>query len=370
MAALSAVIFICCDMGETNALIPVMHKLREKQIDFQIIAMGASTVRLNKDEALKNKLITVKETVNTAENRAKPIENVTEIIENLHPLVVISGPASKAQEQLLQSIAAHKKIVFLDNFNYDMTNPAWETVKGVAHSAQKIICVSNIVKEQVQALKTLKLRDKDIKALGRPSIEAESKKVKEVNKNEVLQKIGFTGDQPIVTFIGGYGPRYDNGVNQAYAEAEKALKAEGYQVHIQHHPNVKKEQPLETFEAVGMADFIICYDSTVGFESLFANKTVIYLQPDSVQPYHNLAIDNKLAVKVHTTQELLEALKSTSIEKKDVFKVLGVPENSTETITNYILKKVFRSAIFLLETNRAVLQVSPSHSTGFLQLKN
>lgn len=333
------VLFLCCDMGETNALIPVMHELHGKEIDFKVMAMGAAINKLKSDSTLKNYMIEVEEKVDTANARNKPLEHIATVIDDLQPIVVISGPASKAQEQILQGLSAKKKIVYLDNFNYATTSSAFETVKDVAKAAQKIICVSNIVKDQMYALEKDRLSEKDIKPLGRPSLENWVKQVQQVDKAAILQKIGF-GDKEVVTFIGGYGERYNNGVNEAYDKATNALKDAGYQVHIQHHPNVVKEQPLTTIEAVGMADYVVCYDSTVGFEALFSGKKVIYLQPESVEPYDNIAIQKNLTDCVHTDEELLNALKSSSKQSQDVYEVLGVEKNSTEKITAYILKKL------------------------------
>jgi hypothetical protein len=33
------VLFLCCDMRETNALIPIMQELQTNEVDFQVIAM-------------------------------------------------------------------------------------------------------------------------------------------------------------------------------------------------------------------------------------------------------------------------------------------------------------------------------------------
>lgn len=333
------ILFLCCDMGETNALIPVMHELQLQEVNFKVMTLGAAINKLKSEASLKDRVIEVAETVNTAQTRAKPLEDVAAIIQDLQPTLVISGPASKAQEQLLEALPAKRKIVYLDNFNYSIVHPSFETVKGVAGVAQKVICVTNIVKEQILAERIGSLKEKDIKPLGRPSLENWVRQVQEIDKPKVLEKIGFDGDEKIVTFIGGYGPRYDEGINAAYASAMEVLKKAGYQVHIQHHPNIVKEQPLTTTEAVGMADYIICYDSTVGFEALFADKKVIYLQPEGVEPHDNIAIQKNLAERVKNNEELLRALESTSGQTEDLYKTLGVEKKSTEAITGYILRK-------------------------------
>jgi hypothetical protein len=334
------ILFLCCDMGETNALIPVMHELQNEKIDFKVMTMGAAIQKLKSDDLLKDRVIEVK-SVDTAQKRTESLENVAAIIKDMQPILVISGPASKAQEQLLQALTAKKKIVYLDNFNYSTSNPYFETVKGVISAAQKVICVSEIVKEQILAIENSPLKEKNIRILGRPSLETWVKQVQEVDKKSVLEKMNFDDKKNIVTFIGGYGPRYEQGVNEAYDSATKMLKEAGYQVHIQYHPNIKKEQPLTTTEAVAIADCIVCYDSTVGFEALFAGKKVIYLQPKSVEPYDNIAIEKKLADCVQTNEELLEVIYSPSTYKEgDVYEVLGVPRNSTQAITQYVLKKL------------------------------
>lgn len=334
------VLFLCCDMGETNALIPVMHELQVSDINFRIVTMGAAIDTLKSDVSLKDRMIVVEESVDTAKDRTKPLKSVEKIIKDLQPLLVISGPASKAQEQILQALPAKRKIVYLDNFNYSPSNPSFETVKGVISVAQKIICVSNIVKDQILAIENGTFKEKDVTPLGRPSLENWVHQVRSVNKTDVLKKAGFEEKKNVITFIGGYGPRYDNGVNQAYESAIKTLKTAGYQVHLQHHPNIVKKQLLTTIEAVGMADTIVCYDSTVGFESLFAGKKVIYFQPKSVEPYDNIAIQKKLTECVQTDEELLKTLESSSFQVEDVYEALGVNKKSTEAITGYILKEL------------------------------
>jgi hypothetical protein len=340
--------FLCCDMGETNALIPVMQELQRQKIDFNVIAMGVAINKLKNDVSLKDRVIEIKEIVDTAKNRTKPLENVVDVIKNLQPMIVISGPASKAQEQLLRALPAKKKIVYLDNFNYAISNSSFETVKGVASVAQKIICVSDIVKGQMLAIEKGTLKEKDIKPLGRPSLENWVSQVHEINKTDILKKIGFNPNKKIVVFIGGYGSRYDDGINHAYDNAMKVLKEAGYQVYIQHHPNILKQQPLTTIEAVGIADFIVCYDSSVGFEALFADKKVIFLQPENVEPYDNIAIQKKLANSVQTNAQLLEILESPSTQTKDVYAILGIEKKSTEAITSYILKKLKKISSIIL----------------------
>ncbi len=334
------VLFVCCDAGETKALIPVMAALQETRFSFNVLAMGAAIAELQKVASLKDFVIELKEPVDTVNGRNRPLENIGEDIEQLRPKLLISGPASKAQEQLLQAISAPRKIVYLDNFNYATASLYFGTVKGVVSEAQKIICVTDIVKKQILAIDQPGLRTKDVKPLGRPSLETWVCQVQGVDKAAVVQKIGFNENLPIVTFIGGYGFKYDNGVNQAYHSAETALTVAGYQVHRQHHPNIVKEQPLETFEAVGMADCIVCYDSTVGFEALFAGKKVIYLQPQDVEPYDNIAIQNQLADRVQTNKQLIDALQTAPKELKDVYATLGVKRDSTQAIVGYFQKKL------------------------------
>lgn len=314
---MAGILFLFCDAGETNALLPVVHELQIRKEDVRILAMSNTAIsKLENDSSLEGKVIKLKELVDTAKDRTKPLEDLAEAIKDLKPLLVISGAASKAQRQLVEALGA-KSIIYLDNFNYATTNPSFETVKDVASVGNEIICPSNKVKKQID------LKDKSVTVMGRPSLE---------NWVSEVQKVKSEG---YVTFIGGYGPRYVEGVNDAYAEAIKKLKEAGYKAHLQPHPNVEKPT-LDTKVAVGMADFVVCYDSTVGFESLFAGKNVIYLQPENVAPYDNIAIKKGLASRVKNPEELLEALKNQSSEKKDPYEVLGVEKKSTEMITKYI----------------------------------
>lgn len=49
-----SLLFLCCDMGETNALIPVMEELQTRKIDFTVMAMGAAINKLESEATLKN----------------------------------------------------------------------------------------------------------------------------------------------------------------------------------------------------------------------------------------------------------------------------------------------------------------------------
>ena len=331
-----SILFICCDMGETRALVPIMHEMQVQNIDFDIVAMGASIEELKKSDHLKDRIVRIVENIDTVKHRSRPIENVAQIVEGLNPAVVISGPASKAQGQILAALPG-KKIVYLDNFNYDTASSAFETAIEIAKIAQELLCVSNVVKDQIQSAAP-SLKDRAIKPLGRPSLENWVRQIEAVDRPAALKKVHFQGEKKVVTFIGGYGARYDNFVNAAYASAKMVLENAGYQVHIQHHPNLKIEQPLTTPEAVGLADFIVCYDSTVGFEALFANKQVIYLQPEGMEVYDNIAIQKKLAQRVQTNDQLLAALEPTSITNTDIYETLGVERNSIDAIVQHILR--------------------------------
>ena len=197
--------------------------------------------------------------------------------------------------------------------------------------------------------------------VGHPALEKWVSEVGHTDKMSLFQKLGFK-EQPkrTVTIIGGYGDQYEKAFRLMMQCIELASIQLPLQVIIQPHPKTpdakferseiarsrlrnilvtKPEQNISTIQAVALADTVLCYNSTVGFQALGCGKNVLFVIPKD-DLYTNLAIDLHIAKKVSSVPEFMkEITQPLDAEATDLFNVLGIPQDCLKTMLTELKKK-------------------------------
>lgn len=334
--------FVLYDAGETNALLPVLQKFDREKTDFKILVMGTAEKIIETGMFPAQRLVLEDfgvETVidNTHWQREQKLDSqaVEKICSQISAKTIIVGTASRVQQQVLKHHTG-KKIAFCDNFDYDVTQLSYNTVKKTQKIAEIVLCPSkNLVCLLSETLFSEK--PKKYKIAGKPSVEQWAKELEAVHKGEVLEKLRFSHTKgPIVTFIGGYGPGYEI-INPLFDEATHFLRQNGYQVWIQPHPKVAPQQ-IKTLEVLAVSDYVVGFNSSVIFDAAIIGKKGIYFFPNSLE-FSHFAISKGYLPKADSIAGLLQILKDTEFQLPiDLYEIEKIPHNSTDR-TAKILNK-------------------------------
>lgn len=316
----------------------MLEEFEEEGIDFRVLVMGIARDEEGPKKFTAKRIdihdLGVEEKIDKSWPRTKAISDVSlqKIKEAITPRNVIVGTASKIQEQVVRSYQTSRTFAYWDNFNYDPSNPAFETAYKVQTAASKVICPSEFIKDKVA-------NDNPEKYVvgGQPTLESWKKDViyAQQHRDEILNAIGLKSNGgKVAVFIGGYGERFDK-ANQLFLQCQNWLKDNGFQMHVQLHPKVGSN-PILTSHAVAVSDYVICYDSTVGYQALFFNKHVIFAIPEG-DPTSNFAIELGFAGKASNTHEFAEHVRTAqTMPSRDFHDLIGVPNNSSETIVKIL----------------------------------
>jgi len=339
--------FFFYDAGETRALTPVLDALKQKGVKFSVVVMGTA----REEECLKNfsaeridiKDLGVTEPIDKTWQRAKPIsdESLRNLADRVHAKKIVVGCASEAQAQIAKTFSASKTYAYWDNFNYDPSKASFDTANRVQEAAQKVICPSKLIQDEFISVAAKSKRSfEDYVVGGQPILEIWEKCINYSVKNKdiVVQTLCLKNNkEKIVTFIGGYGEDFEK-VNKIFDQCKWWLQKNCFQVNTQPHPKIKKDPLVPTPEAVGVSDYVVCYDSTAAYQSLFFNKIVIFIIPEG-DPTSNFAIKKGFAEKVSSVDEFKKAIFNAQQNcQRDYYELIGVPRNSTETIVNILEK--------------------------------
>lgn len=364
--ATSQCLFILFDAGETHALIPLIEKLSLEGKTCKILAMGTAQelIKQKKYETidLSNYVGTP---INNSWSREKEIDpvKVTELVGHfLYSNVdcVISGVSSQIQGQFLEAFSARsiKTIAYWDNFNAEGQDAYFQVAQKVQKKASRVFVPSQYVKDSA----VFKDRSpQSICIVGHPALEKWVKEVTQTNKDPLFQKLGFK-DAPkkTITIVGGYGEQYEKAFRLMMQCVEHASIQLPLQFIIHPHPKtadakferseiarsrlrnivvIKPEHNISTIQAVSLADVVLCYNSTVGFQALGCKKNVLFVVPKEDR-YTNLAIDLHIAKKVSSVEEFMhEIVQPYDEEGADLFTVLGIPQDSLKAMMTEMKKK-------------------------------
>ncbi|HSX04006.1 MAG TPA: hypothetical protein VLG76_04695 [Rhabdochlamydiaceae bacterium] len=341
-----SVLFVLYDAGETNALLPVIQKCENDKISYQVLAFGTACklVPTFYDAGIE---------LDSNWDRAAPLgqEEIEKIHSMFHPQIVISGVASRIQGQLLEAFRkSAKTYAFWDNFSASGANPYFDVAKEVQKEAEYVLFPSAVVAGAPE-FENRPSNEKFI--VGHPLFDEWREKIVSIDKEALLNKLHCNPDRILVSYIGSYGPEYEKAYPLFLDYVETLEKAydflfrsdhEKANIFVQAHPKTdgsfeKEHSPahflinqLSTLEAIAVADMVVCYNSTAGFQALLLGKDLFYFIPTG-DPLTNSAIEMGLAKRISSTDDFDQTVNKSRI---DAAELLGIPENSVEKIFELI----------------------------------
>ncbi len=330
-------LYILQDAGETIALKHVLNQAEKNHDNYRIFANGVAAVLLDFYK-FKSKMLPIeleeKLDRDWKRNAHLSEKSVQMILDHVQPKKVVSGVAFEFQGQLLQAFEKQgaKSFAYWDNINADGTDAYFETAKKVAACAQTLLVPSDAF---------LKIYP-EAKSVGQPVLEDSANPLFPLPTYLPLH-------HPLIVWIGGYGADYNEAL-KVFLEGAGAFK--DAMIILSCHPKyegiIEKEmleknpssnvviyEAFQLFQAIGHADFVICHQSTAGFQAAVGGKKVFYFTPKG-QHYTNLLIENQITPQVATVLELKEAMENSSGSSKDILDVLQIPRHGTERLYNLL----------------------------------
>ncbi len=357
-------LFILAHAGETNDLLPVMEEMQKQERDFRILPLGVSQelvqTRIDPSHILKmgDYQITIdKEWPN---DRELPQEKIDAVVEHVHPKVVVTGVPLMAQKQFLEAYRGQAKTIAF----WDCPEPRggilyFSVALKVQAEAEKVLLPSEFV-ATAREFQQRKSEEKIV--VGKPTLLPYLNDLQHVDRKSVLQKVRFNLDRPIITFIGTYGDRYERAFELFVRSLKTPTDAQSQiQVIFQMHPMAtgefetkccKKllgedfpyiispkdpERGIPLLTAMSIADKVVTYNSSAGFQAMLGNKPIFYVVPQG-DLYTNSLIEQQLALKMTTLEQIRSALFTTSIKrpKLNLIDSMGIPLNPVERILKTI----------------------------------
>lgn len=329
------------DAGEANAMLPVLKQLEVENVNFRVLVIGTAETII-KPEMFKGRRLTLKDLQidavvdNTTARTIALSETWLRKFQKIKPKVVLVGSTSRIQQQILEYYNRAVTVAFIDDFSYDRQQESFSTVVNVQAIAKHVLCPSQ------QTVKLFSQDQKNAKAqpeyhvIGKPSLEVWRKEIASVDRSEILKKLNFTNDQPVITFIGGYGPGYDV-INPLFDECGKRLQKLGYQVIQQPHPKIAL-QKIKTTEALAISKYVVGYNSSVILDAALVGIPSLFFIPDSPKTqFKHFAIDAHLIGKATAYEELVFFLSSNTV-RTDIGKTIGVPQESISIVKQFLYR--------------------------------
>lgn len=327
------------DAGETNSLLFVLQEWEREGRNFRVLVMGTAeklvppgmfgTKRLTLQDFGIEKIIDSQ----TARKVALPNESI-ELLDKIVPTTVLSGTASKIQEQILTFFRdSSSTFAFLDNFNYDTNSQFYKTVVKAQAAAKVVLCPSDeVLKTFFQDTKNESRIPKYV-VVGKPTLDSWEKEISLVKKDEVLRKLNLKHNGgPVVTFVGGYGEGYDV-INPLFDECAEKLRAKGYQVIMQPHPKIAP-QVVKITEALAVSDYVVGFNSSVIFEAALVGKNAVFMIPKRTS-YQHFALKNGYMASVSSYDELLSYIRDRKAPQ-NIRHSMAIPRDSVQRIRRAI----------------------------------
>ena len=353
------------DKGETFALLPVSRELERLGHEVRFLLLGPSRFieSVSTDSrALDSRLYCkIKEEIspNAGWKPSNEIsyESIEKVFNSLECDILISGMASKAQQQILQRFARDgiKTFAFYDAFTpikaTDIASSFFEIKTEFLVSSPKL---AQKISEEAPESK--------VYAVGQPSLEKWTEFFTSTVKEEVLNELGIDRTKPVVLFLGGCGDNYAE-VFDLFAQIAEDKKDVNILVSL--HPKelglIEKEILIQydcehvklikagsymdriiacsTERAATITDVFINWHSDTGMHATCIGRPVLYLDVEHTD-YSDIPLELG-AIRVFEKDSailaldfLLEGGMSPPHGTNDV------PSNSIKRIAQLVLEKI------------------------------
>jgi hypothetical protein len=349
-------LFVLHNLGETNALTPVIDQLPKGS--YAILALGKAAEKLQ-DHPCRVNISSSVEKIDVAERLTKAdLHNIQKLLKK--PSIVISGMASKAQAQILNTYKKGRvqKIIYYDNFDplwsthgiKEYLKPFYETLN--AHEPYTLVVPGTSY--EAGAKKLRKFSGSKVVALGQPSLETWEKIYEETDRVALRTSLSIAKGQRVILYAGGYDPQ---DVEQYKKDFETFVKGaaglKDVRVLVTYHPKTDGAIEKETVQKFGncsmtviekgtvptpplstIADVVSCFKSTIGAQAAYMGKPVLYV----ANKYENFLIDARVALIATTPSDLQSSLETLlkGGAAKDFSESLGIPKNASVKMKEYL----------------------------------
>lgn len=346
------VLFYVQDAGETNALLPLMHKLAKEGTDFKVLAAGVAEEVLLKQKLPENTVLHFSdwdaiEKVDKAWEREKrfPSAEVEKISQSIQPKIFISGVAFELQGQFLEAFKQRdiRTFAYWDNFSDTGGNAYFSN----AHKVGRIAGALLLPSEQLSKAASFQNSEKIV--VGQPTLDL----WRNLAPNLALKKsLQLSDEKKTLAYVGGYGQEYEEAFKLFIHGLQKG-DFKDFQILILPHPKTDGSFERElakdvgrvitgtpTQEIVAISDILICHQSTVGMQALAIPKPVLFLMPKG-QLYENFLISQGYVKRLGEDDNLeSEVRKSISAPPVDIYKIMGIPENAVQKLVDLVKREI------------------------------
>lgn len=355
-APASTYLFVLYDAGETHALAPVIRKM-EGHDDYRVLVMATARFEVAKLGIPREKVVDLNADLGVltlVDNQSWPRDAKlpSAELENLRDLdatVVVTGVASTLQWQIADWFrrSGSRIVSYYDNLYFPLEkHPYSEIIKPFEAISDLILVPASPLAASFQQT--------TVAVVGQPSLEVWHERVAALDVRELRKKLDLEPDDRLLVYCGGYGGDYPQAF-RLFAESLQGVQ--GYRVMVQLHPKVDgafeksilkeyaldgvlcKKGMLSTIEAVAAADLVVCHQSTVGIQALFAGKKVLYVNLPS-SDFSTFATELGLAKQVTNPTAFLEAIDEMAflptLTLEDLYQRAGIPQHSATLIYNLL----------------------------------
>ena len=364
-AIVTDILFIAYDQGESNAFIQLQKRLDKEGIDYRILAMG----RAKEIFAQHPQLIILDEDIvpdNHRFNRTLPLrqQSLEEFTRQISAKVIYSGMASRAQAQLLNTLASKKRrtLAFYDNFDplpeKEYTHSFLQEITSLdeLHAPSQLTSTSLAEAARSTGAKIL--------VTGQPALSEWDKTFENTDRSSLRQQLNIPKNKKIIVFAGGYDNTYASSF-EIFIQATQHLT--DIEFLVTHHPkydgdieqkiitkfarnNVRliKKGKYSTAELCTVSSAILVHQSTVAQQALYKGIPALYVADTD---FNNFITEKGLAEKAYSPEEILSWVKRQSDTKSTHFsEILGVPEHPVDKIVAHL--KYLLSLITSEEKNK------------------
>ncbi|MBX2861090.1 MAG: hypothetical protein KTR14_07635, partial [Vampirovibrio sp.] len=252
---------------------------------------------------------------------------------------------------------------FDENFNYDrVMNKADGFIGKLTH-----LITPN---EDTALFFQKRFKTIPVKALGHPTLETYMQKIGNTNRMDIQRRLNLDVTKPTVLYVGGLGNGYGKAY-EAFCKAVASMKNANilFLPHPKTNGEIEKrillehpEHQIQTLDpnigietALAVSDIVAFHDSTMSVQALFAGKQVLHIGNPIAQTETSKfepAVARNLAKRYKSVVDIRQGLMAAidhykkqsaavhQIRTNNLNKLLGIPTNSTERITDYLLSLV------------------------------
>jgi hypothetical protein len=355
------VLFILYDLGETQAVKPLMNILQKNGTGYKILAFGKSSEAFPSDPNCIPLPISEPDILKWDRTKKLP-ESVLSFLGTIQCKVAIAGMASCVQAQavnLFKSKGAYTIAVY-DNFDSPSTKDFISAFISYEPKVHELWVPSKPVYDGFS--KDFKPFWSQMYIMGQPALESWQHVFATTDRASIREELDINTETTCVLFVGGYDDTYEEAL-KVFLESTHLFQDKDVQFIISPHPKTSGELEKKlvdelpndcniliptgysTSELATIANLVVCHKSTVGILALYQGVPVVYVAKKS--DYSNFSIQEGNAIQVEKAHDLVDTISdilNPSKGTKKSFESLGIPTNASKVMSERIMQRLEKAA--------------------------